>query len=278
MNATIDQRDAQTMSADSKIGLLATIDEAGSPHISFLSSLQPLGLDALTVGQFCEGLSKQFMVERRQVGFLVFSPAMEIWRGRALYDRSVRSGPEFEMYNRKPMFRYNSYFGIGIVHYFKLIDVSDKENLSKGAIVGGALKTRVVVPFASLSDKGALNEISKKMFSEIDGLKFISYMDNEGYPCLVPVIQAANAGRDRVVFSLNPYHRELMKIPSGANVAVLFVNLKMESVLVKGVYSLSGNALLPYGTVSIERVYNSMPPQPQYIYPQQREHQKVVKF
>jgi hypothetical protein len=59
---------------------------------------------------------------------------------------------------------------------------------------------------------------------------------------------------------------------------VLFVNLKMESVLVKGVYSLSPNALLPYGMVSIERVYNSMPPQPQYIYPRQREHQKVVEF
>jgi hypothetical protein len=278
MNSTIDQRDAQIMSADSKIGLLATIDEYGSPHISFLSSLQPLGLDALTVGQFCEGLSKKFMVERRQVGFLIFSPAMEIWRGRALYDRSVRSGPEFEMYNRKPMFRYNSYFGIGIVHYFKLVDVSDKENLSKGAIVCGALKTRMVVPFASASEMGALNDISKKMFSEIDGLKFISYIDDDGYPCLVPVIQAANAGRDRVVFSLNPYRRELLKIPSGADVAVLFVNLKMESVLVKGVYSLSPNALLPYGMVSIERVYNSMPPQPQYIYPRQREHQKVVEF
>ena len=118
MNKSINKEDTVIMSADSKIGLLATIDETGSPHITFLSSLQPLGSDRLTLGQFCEGLSKKFWLERKEVGFLIFSPDMDIWRGRAYYDHSEKSGPEYEIYNKKPMFRYNSYFGFGIIHYF----------------------------------------------------------------------------------------------------------------------------------------------------------------
>lgn len=278
MNRIIDKEDALIMSADSKIGLLATIDDQGSPHISFLSSLQPFGSDRLTVGQFCAGSSKKSILERKQVGFLFFSPEMEIWSGRAIYESSCESGPEYELYNKKPMFRYNSYFGIGRVHYFRLVDISPKEKLTKGQIIAGALKTRMIAPFVSSTEKRILNEISREMFGQIDGLKFISYLDDEGFPCLVPVIQAANAGTDRVVFSMTPYEEDLLNIPEANSVAVLFVNLKMESVLIKGPYRYRKNAFIPHGRIDIERVYNSMPPQPGYIFPPAKKHDKVVEF
>ena len=278
VNRIIASEDIPVMSADSKIGLVATIDEQGAPHISLLSSLQPLGPERLTVGQFCEGLSKKHMVQRRKIGFLIFSPSMEIWRGRALYENSATSGPEYEIYNRKPMFRYNSYFGIGRVHYFKLADISAREKLSKGQIIRGALQTRLILPLASSSQQRVLNETSRAMFSQIDGLKFIAYLDGEGFPCLVPVIQASNAGLDRIVFALNPYREELLKVPGGKAVALFFVNLLMESVLVKGVYNRKKFANLSYGCVDLERVYNSMPPQPRYIYPPLKQHEKVEEF
>lgn len=273
----INEQDRAKMCAESKIGLLATIDETGSPHLTFISSIQPHGTEELIAGQFCSGLSKKFITERSKVGFLIFSPDMEIWRGRAEYERSAESGPEFEMYNKRPLFRYNSYFGIGIVHYFRLINISARENLTMSKIIAGAIKTRLIRPFVRADKKMALNELSRQMFGQIDGLKFISYIDSEGYPSVVPVIQAANAGRDRIVFALNPYRKELMKIPDSAKVAVLFVNLKMESVLVKGLFRCS-EGVLPHGLVEIDRVYNSMPPQPQYIYPRQVQHKKITAY
>lgn len=265
------------MCSDSKIGLLATVDSEGSPHLTFISSIQPFGSDGLTAGQFCAGLSKQFFWERNNVGFLIFSPAMEIWRGRALYEKTLGSGPEYELYNKKPMFRYNSYFGFGAIHYFKMIDITAKEKLTMGQIIGGALKTRLVQPFKSSSSKEILNDTSKALFSQIDGLKFISYLDDEGFPVIIPAIQAVNAGRDRVIFSMSPYGNELRGIPDQAQVAVLFVNLKMESVLVKGAYT-RARSIFPCGMVEISRVYNSMPPQPQYIYPRINQHPKVIDF
>jgi hypothetical protein len=271
------EEERELMCSDSKIGLLATIDDEGLPHLTFISSLQPLGSDKLTAGQFCVGLSKRFFRERPKVGFLIFSPQMDLWRGRVRYDKTLSSGPEYEAYNNKPIFRYNSYFGFGAIHYFDLVDITEHEKLTMGQIIGGAIRTRILKPFQAASSRGALNEISRALFSEIDSLKFISYIDGEGFPIIIPVIQAANTGRDRIFFFRNPYGRELAAIPDRSDVAILCVNLKMESVLVKGSYT-KGKGLVPYGLVEINRVYNSMPPQPGYIYPRENRYLKVSKF
>jgi len=268
--------DFQKMTADGKIGLVATIDDEGEPHISFLSSIQPIDATTLTVGQFCEGLSKRFFKERTKIGFLFFTAQMEIWHGRADYFQTKTIGPEFDMYNNKPLFRYNTYFGIGQVHYFKLKDISEKTQLSMGDIVKGALLTKVIAPFHAKNRQSILNIHAKRMFSQIDGLKFIAAIDADGYPVITPIIQAANAGSDRIVFSGTPFHAEIRQIPDGLKAAVLFVNLKMESVLTKGVYH-GIRGIVPFGSLEIERVYNSMPPFAGYIYPP-KPIQKVEVF
>ena len=273
----INEDDRAKMSAVSKIGLLATTGEEGEPHISFISSVMPCGKRQLTAGQFCEGLSKINFQARPKTGFLIFTPDLFIWRGRALYSSSAVSGPEYEMYNQQPLFRYNTYFGIGTVHYFDLLQITPKEKLTMAGIALGALHTRLFSPFAASSKKGALNAISSNLFNQLDSLKFLSYIDNQGYPVLIPVLQAKAAGRDKVAFAFNLYRRELEKVPPGTKAAIFCVNLKMESVLAKGTYTVLGKAVRQ-GVLEIEKVYNSMPPQPGYIYPRPLKHEKVSVF
>lgn len=268
--------DYNKMSSDGKIGLVSTIDEQGFPHISFLSSVQPLGDTQMTVGQFCDGLSKKFFKERNKVGYLILTADMEVWSGTAKYTHTNNNGPEFEAYNNKPLFRYNSYFGFGWIHYFDIISMSDKTILKMSQIVTGALKTRMVAPFKKVNKNNILKHDGKRLFSQIDGLKFLSYVDKDGYPVIIPIIQACNAGSDRIVFSTSPFKEDVTKIPDNTNVAVLFVNLKMESVLVKGQFKWSRN-FIRNGQVDIERVYNSMPPFAGYIYPP-TSIKKVIDF
>jgi hypothetical protein len=78
----------------------------------------------------------------------------------------------------------------------------------------------------------------------------------------MPIIQAGAAGSDRVVFSGIPYGSELT-IPQGAKTAILCLNLQMQSVLAEGVCRKQG----AIHVLEIERVYNSMPPKMEYIYP-----------
>ena len=265
------------LESDSKIGLVVTGDKDGYPHITFISSLQSLGDDQMTFGKFCEGLSKKHVVERPDVGFLALNGDMDFLRGSAVYTHTANTGEEFDNYNAKPMFRYNTYFGFNTIYYMNLEDITPLEKLNMGKIVIGAILTRIAAPVHARSNNKALTFVGKGLFAKLDGLKFIAYTDENKKFKIIPIIQAGPAGTDRIAFSLLPFGKELKRIPKGCKAAILAVNLKMESVLVKGVYQ--GVSGLPrIGTLNIEKVYNSMPPKNEYIYPRKERIEAVTEF
>lgn len=277
MNNKISAEQKTMLESDSKIGLIVTEDKDGYPHITFISSLQSLGEEQMTFGKFCEGLSKKHLIERPEVSFLALNGDMQFLRGSAVYTHTANTGEEFEQYNTKPMFRYNSYFGFSTIYYMDLENISPLEKLNMGKIVAGAILTRIAAPMHASSNKKALSHIGKGLFSKIDGLKFIAYFDRNRKLNIIPIIQAGPAGTDRVAFSLIPFGNELKQIPAGCKAAILAVNLKMESVLVKGTYQ--GISGFPKtGILKIEKVYNSMPPKNEYIYPRKKRIEAVTEF
>ncbi|MEA4870378.1 MAG: pyridoxamine 5'-phosphate oxidase family protein [Christensenella sp.] len=258
------------MECDSKIGVLATEDENGYPHLSFLSSIQALGDRALTFGQFSAGLSKRFVMDRPRVGFLVLSADKRFLSGNATYTHSANTGREFDLYNNKPLFRYNSYMGFYRVFYLNLDRISAIKPLPMGRIVLGAILSRAKALLVKRSEKRALPPVGQMLFSQLDSLKFLCYFDQNADAVLLPVVQATSAGSDRIALCGVPYGSALAQIPDGAKCAILCLNLKMESVLVKGRYS--------KGILEIEQVYNSMPPKMEYIYPRSETVEPVRTF
>lgn len=273
----INEKQREMLGSDSKIGLVATADADGWPHITFLSSLESLGENRMTFGKFSEGLSKKNIVERPETAFLALNGDMEYLRGNAVFTHTRNTGAEFDAYNAKPMFRYNSYFGFDTIFYMDLEDITPIEKLSMGKIAAGAILTRIAAPFNAKSKKKALSYTGRGLFAKIDGLKFISYFNEEHKLKIVPVIQAGPAGTDRVVFSLMPFGDEIKQIPKGCKAAVFAVNLKMESVLVKGIYKGVGG-FPKTGLLEIEKVYNSMPPKNGIVYPRQNVVETVTEF
>ncbi len=275
----VDAKTFAKLEQDSKIGLLATTDEEGYPHLTFLSSLQAKGEDQMTFGQFCQGLSKEFIRKRPEVSFLIMNADMELWRGRARFTHTATSGEDYEIYNNKPLFRYNSYLGFNTIYYMDLVGITPMEKLNLAKIGAGAILSRLAKPFAVKSEKKALTHIGKKLFADFAGIKYLAYTGEDGWQRIIPIIQGANAGSDRIIFSTIPYGRELRPIPTGAKCAVLALNLKMQSVLIKGRFTGTKlRGLVPAGLVEIERVYNSMPPKAQYIYPSDNRIQPVIEF
>ena len=258
------------MDCDSKVGVLATEDEGGYPHLSFLSSIQAFGDSALTFGQFSAGLSKRFILDRPRVGFLVLSADKRYVSGNATYTHSANTGKEFDLYNNKPLFRYNSYMGFYRIFYLNLERISVIRPLPMGAIVLGALLSRAKALFVQKSENNALPRVGQALFSELDSLKFLCYYDKKGDAQILPVVQATSAGSDRIALAGIPFGKALRQIPDGAKASILCLNLKMESVLVKGIYH--------KGILDIERVYNSMPPKMEYVYPRSEMIEPVRSF
>jgi len=270
INGSICKEAHELLKQDSKIGILATTDGFGCPHLSFISSLQGYGGSQITFGRFCEGLSKQFVEERQDAAFLALSADMRWLRGSMRYTHYEQTGEVFDAYNDKPLFRYNAYLGFNRVYFFDLISIEEIRKLPMAQILLGAVISRAEALFLSSNKKNALTHTGRTLFSEIASLKFLCWCENGVLSDIVPIVQAAPAGSDRIVFSAIPYGEDFLHAPKGAKAAVLCLNTQMQSVLVKGIMSKS--------VLSIERVYNSMPPKNMYIYPREEKPKAIRAF
>ncbi len=249
-----------------KVGLIGSVGDNEYPHISFITSLQALNEKEMISGQFISGLCGKYIEESKKMGFLIMSLGKKWWSGKALWKEKKHSGAEYEMYNNIPMFRYNSYFGIHTVHYYDLVEVSEGKPLEMFGIVMSALKnTMTKGKFADNGKEAVMKPWANKLLKGLATLKFICYYDSEGYPKLVPIIQAQACDSSRIVIPAKPYQEELKGLEKGAKVAIMGMNLDMESVLLKGEFG--GFNDKGVGYMDITMVYNSMPPKHGYIYP-----------
>lgn len=270
MKTTFTQQEIKAFEPAEKIGLLASINPEGLPHISLITSMMAAKPDQLTLGQFCKGLSKSYIQENPRVAFLIMTLDKRMWRGRASWTHLKQDGPEYERYNNIPMFRYNTYFGINTVHYLDLVETSEAQTLPMNRIVASALLTKVIKCAVKTGHKDRiLKPFAQDLFNQMGSLKFLSYVQNDGYPVIVPVIQCQAADSRRLAFSPLAFQDELMRIPKQTTVAVFGLTMKMEDVLIRGTFKGFGRAMgFKAGTIDIAWVYNSMPPVHGQIYPE----------
>jgi len=266
---TFSEEDIQSTRPELKIGLLATVTPEGLPHVTLLSSLMACGPAQMCFGQFTEGLSKKHILTNPTAGFLIMSLDRNVWRGKASYTRFAKAGPEYDYYNNVPMFRYNAYFGVHTVYYLCLLGQSGKSPLPMNRIIFAAVQTMLARRLGRKpGTQSVLNTWTRAFLDKIDNLKFLCYVDADGYPVLIPAIQTQSLDNQHVVFSTSVYADELAALPAGIPLAVFSMALTMEDVLLRGNYlgirRLSG---VRVGLVQVDWVYNPMPPVPGQIYP-----------
>ena len=263
------EKDISELDVELKVGILATVNEDGLPHLSMISSLRPYSDTGLVFGQFTEGFSKKFVHKNPKVGFLILSLDKQIWRGKAIFTHTAKHGPEFENYNNLPMFRYNAYFGVHTVYYLDLVEVTPRQSLPMGQIILAALTTIIARTFGRHPDEDQiLNPWVKKLFNKLDNLKFLCYVGEDGFPVVLPAIQTQVMNGQSVAFSNTYLGEELERIPAGIPMAVFCMSFDMEDVLLRGFYSgLERVGGVRCGSVKINWVYNSMPPIAQQVYP-----------
>jgi hypothetical protein len=252
-----------------KVGLLATITPEGLPHLTMLSSLMAYSATGLCFGQFTEGTSKKHILSNPKVGFMIMSLDKKLWRGKASYSHFTKDGPEFDYYNNVPMFRYNAYFGVHTVYYLDLISQTGKYPLPMNKIIFAAVKTMLArTAGRKLGKRAVLNDWTCVFLNKLDNLKFLSYIDSDGFPVIIPAIQAQSLDAEHVLFSTSAYQHELESIPPESDLCVFGMALSMEDVLLRGKFlGIHRVAGIKSGVVQIDWVYNPMPPIPGQIYP-----------
>ena len=273
------QDDIEAFKPSEKVGLLASTNFEGLPHVSMITSMQAQDANTLLVGEFVTGASKKFIRKNHNVGFLFMTFSRHMWRGKATWTHAEKSGPEYELMNLIPMFRYNTYFGINTVHYCDLVETSEKAALPMGPIIVEALKTLLAKGMVKTESKQRiLKPFVEKMFNGLTSLKFLSYIKDDGYPTLIPIIQCQAADSRRLAFSSGVFQDELKAIPPGTQVAIFCMNFGIEDVLIRGKFNgFKRTCGIDLATVDIDWVYNSMPPAVGQVYPE-TELKAVVEF
>jgi hypothetical protein len=266
---TFTEEDIQSQNVELKVGILGTRNSECEPHLTMISTLQACSPTELAWGQFTEGLSKKYIREDPRTAFLIMTLDKNLWRGKSTWNRIAKSGPEYEMYNNLPMFRYNAYFGVHTVYYMDLVEHYGKQALPMGSVVGAALKTILARTLSrGRTPLQVLNPWTRGLFNKLDNLKFLGYIDSDGYPLIIPVIQAQARDAEHIIFSTSAFREELEAIPVGCSAAVFGMSFDMEDVLLRGEFmGIRNVGGLRCGIVRVNWVYNSMPPTPQQIYP-----------
>jgi hypothetical protein len=276
---TFSPADLESTQPAMKIGLLATVTPEGLPHVTLISSLMACGPQQMAFGQFTEGFSKKYILENPKAGFLIMSLDKNLWRGQATFTHSVKEGKEYDYYNNVPMFRYNAYFGVHTVYYLDLVFQTGKSPLPMNRIVFAAVQTMLARTFGKKpGKKDVLNPWTRAFLDKLDNLKFLAYVGADGYPAIIPAIQAQSLDKQHVLFSTSVYANELAAIPAGAGLAIFSMALTMEDVLLRGKYlGLRRVGGIKAGVVEVDWVYNPMPPVPGQVYPPV-ELQAIARF
>jgi hypothetical protein len=263
------EADMKAFAPAEKVGIIVTVTPEGLPHMSLLTSVMAAKQNQLTVGEFCQGKSKEYMQQNQKIGFAVLTLDKKLWRGKALWTHLKKEGPEYEIYNNQPMFRYNTYFGINTVHYFDLKETTDGKALPLASVVISALLTKMAKSSAAKENQGrVLSYFGEKLFNALDSIKFLSFIGDGGFPVIIPVIQCQAADSSGLAFHPGAFGDELSMLKSGMTVAVFCLTMQMEDVLVRGKFNgYSRYRGITLGTLDINWVYNSMPPNHGQIYP-----------
>ena len=263
------EADMQAFAPSEKVGIIATVTPEGLPHMSLLTSVMAPAPAKLTIGEFCKGLSKEYMQQTGKIGFAILTLDKKLWRGKALWTHLKKEGPEYEVYNQQPMFRYNTYFGINTVHYLDLKETTVGAPLPLVSIVRSALLTKMAKSGAVKGKaERVLSFFGEVLFNRLDSLKFLSFIADDGFPVVIPVIQCQASDSGRLAFHPGAFSDELALLKPGMTAAVFGLTMQMEDVLVRGVFNgYSRYRGVKLGTLDIDWVYNSMPPNHGQIYP-----------
>jgi len=265
------EEDIRAFKPESKIGLLATVNPEGRPHITLITTLQAKTEKQIFWGQFVQGQSKENLKQNPKAGFFIMTPDKNFWTGKANWTHSVKEGTDYEYFNNLPMWRYNAYFGIHTIHYMDLLETTERRELPVTKIVVSSVLTKLSKNAASGENPDKINSMNpwtRGMFNKLDALKFIAHIGEDGYPRIIPTLQCQAADSDTLVFHKGVFSDQYERLQPGSDVAVFGLTLSMEDVLVRGKYTgFQRYRGVPLGRIHVDWVYNSMPPIPGQVYP-----------
>ncbi|WP_457559092.1 hypothetical protein [Candidatus Harpocratesius sp.] len=275
----LDDKDIKFTHTEIMAKFVASIDTNGYPHLSFITSNKAISPNIVKWGEFTKGMSKTNVLTNPKQGFLYMTAEMpfRFLQIKADLDYISNEGEDAVDFNQMSLFRYNTYMRIYKVYFNKVKSARKCRKISLWGIIKGILSN--LNPFRYRGKTGTtemrVGAVGKRLFSGLIFPKFISYIDNDGYPVIIPCFQARIVENKRIIIPFSQFSNDLHQIPAGAKVSMFAMDFETVTQMIKGTYL---GVQKKMGIVDIEVVYNSMPPKVGEIYPNKAKMGKITEF
>jgi hypothetical protein len=124
---------------------------------------------------------------------------------------------------------------MGAVHIEKLVEVSEKQKLSILKILIGSFKSRCLKKHIKIKDNiSRLPTYGVKLAKPLSALKFLSFIDKDGYPIILPVMQSKVLDVNHIGICNNVNTEIIDMIPNGSKVAMFVANFSLVSLMIQG--------------------------------------------
>jgi len=262
---------------------VATIDQHGRPHVTFIASNRAKTPTQVVWGQFTEGTSKENVLHNPKQGILMMTAEMpfRFIQAKIDFEYLKREGEDVEKFSRMEFIRYNTYMNIHTAYYNKVKAVTPVRNLNLLGILTGLLVNLIGSGGAKLKTaEKKLPRVVSNLFNAKIGPKFLCYLDpTDGYPVIIPCFQIRAPDPSRLVFTLSQFKADLLQIPIDSHVAVFAMDFETVSTHINGIFKgFKKFRGIKYGIIEIDEVYNTMPPLAGIIYPKIQTRPKITVF
>lgn len=241
-----------------KVAIIATVDEDGDIHMFNASTLMNKGDDEMMFGEFIRSKSKKLIYQNPKTGFFIMSVDQHFWTGNMTFTHSLLEGEDYVYMNQYQLFRFNTYFGVCEVHYADLNSISEMKKLNLPGVIANALRVMAMKPFYKGDQtKKMMRPWAEKFMNGLITLEFLGYMGEDGFPKIVPIIQAQAAGANRIFFTRAPYGDMMKDLKDGMRCGIYGFSLDMEATHYNGVFHEGPGGT---GYLEIDKVYATAPP------------------
>ncbi len=243
------------------VKLLATIDEQQHPNLVLIISLEARDNETVMFGEFITGKSKRNLELNSKCATAFMTLANEFWAIKGDFTDWAYEGPDYEYYNEKPLFKNNAYTGIARVAHINVKEVFSKRNVKLQRPLLRVLKgfKKETAPSGSTEILPAMVD---KIFRGPSNLKYLAFVDADGYPLIIPTMHLLPAEGSRLIFTPADYKEDIDRIKVGTFVTTYTLYIEeLLSYQVKGTYQgLQTYQDTEVGVINIEEVYCTMPP------------------
>ncbi len=256
---------------------VSTIDEEGYPHITFITSNVAISAKRIKWGEFTRGRSKGHVVKRPQQGIIYMNvaPPFKFLQAKVKLESWSLEGSDAEDFNKMMLFRYNTYMRVYRVFFNDLVAARPLRSIPLMGIVKGVIQNKLKSYAKTGMPEPRLEKVGTSVFNGALNPKFLSYIDTDGYPVIIPVFQARAVEGKTIAVPYTQFKTDLNAIPEGSKVSVFAMNFESINQMIKGTVKIKDSWGL---AIDIEKIYNSMPPKTGYLYPKKEIKEKVTMF